>query len=104
MQCHLTFFGEAIADGAFEFRVQREHGPEDFAERGEIVVGDPAAELQQLLIEDGRGIEDGKNIFRGNGRLAVVQFHDDAGYALLAEWDEDAPADHWRRIRGEHGR
>jgi hypothetical protein len=28
-----------------------------------------------------------------------VQFDDDAGYALLAEWDEDASADHWRRIR-----
>ena len=55
-------FGEAIADRAFEFGIQRQHGAEDFAERGEIVVGDPAAEMQQLLVEDRRWVEDGENV------------------------------------------
>ncbi len=45
MESHLAGFGQAISDGAFELGVEREHGAENFAERGKIVIGDPAAKL-----------------------------------------------------------
>ena len=50
MERHLAGFGQAISDGAFKFGVEREHGTEDFAERRKVVVGDPAAKLQQLCV------------------------------------------------------
>ena len=101
MQSHLAVFGETIADGAFELGVQREHGAEYFAERGEIVVGNPATEMQQLVIEHGGCVEDGQNSLGGDGRFAVVQFDDDAHHALLAKWDEHASADDRRGVRGD---
>ena len=48
---------------ALEFGAQRKHGAEDFADRGEIVVGDPAAEAQQLIVENRRGIEHADEYF-----------------------------------------
>ena len=101
MQRHLTFFGEAVADGAFELGVQWEHGAEHIPERGEIVVGDPAAEMQQLIVENWNGIQDGQNIFRDDRRFAVVCFDDDARHALLAKWDQHAAADNGRGVGGD---
>ena len=37
MQRQLAFFGDAVSDGAFELRIERQHGAEDLAERGKIV-------------------------------------------------------------------
>ena len=99
MQRHLALFGEAIADGAFELGVERKHGAENFSDRSEIVIGNPAAEFEQLQVEHGHSVEHGKNILCGDGRLPVVQFDDDAGQALLAEWDQHAAADDGRGIR-----
>ncbi len=93
MQRQLAFFGDAVSDGAFELRVQRQHGAENFADRREVVVGDPAAETQQLLIEHRRDIEHAEDGFRFDRWLAVVQFDHDAGHALLAEGHEHASAD-----------
>ena len=66
-----------------------------------IVVGDPAAEVQQLLVEHRGGIEHAEDVFRGDGGFAVVQFDDDARHALLAERHEHASADDWRGVRGD---
>ena len=92
-------FGDAVSDDAFELGAQRQHGAEDFADRSQVVVGDPAAEAQQVIVEDWRGVEHAENIFCGDRRLAVVQFDDDARHALLAERDQDASADNGRGIR-----
>ena len=67
--------------------------------RSEIVVGDPAAEAQQLLIEHRRGVEHAEDILGGDRRLAVVQFDDDARHALLAKRHQHAPAHDRRGIR-----
>ena len=99
MQGHLAFRRESIADRALELGVQRQHGAEDFANRGEIVVGDPVAELQQLRVKHRSGIERGENVFRGDGRLAVVQFNDNARHALLAKRNQHAAADYGRGFR-----
>ena len=83
--------------------VKRQHGAENFADRSEIVVGDPTAQLQQLLIENGRGVERGEDVFCRDGRFAIVKFYDDARHALLAKWDQHAAATTGAASQG-HGR
>src|SRR5579872_104046 len=93
MESHASSGRDAVGDGAFEFGVQREHGAENFTERGQIVVGDPAGEAKELIVEDGRGIEntvDGFGCYRG---LAIVELDYDACHATLAEGDEYTRAD-----------
>ena len=101
VQRHLTMLGQAIADRTLELGVQREHGAKHFADRGEVVIGDPAAELEQLLVEHGRWVENGEDAFCGDGGLAVVQIDDDARHALLAKRDQHAAADDGRGVRGD---
>ena len=86
---------------ALEFGTEWKHGAEDFADRGEIVVGDPAAQAQELLVENGRGSSTLRRCLGDDRRLAVVKFDDDAGHALLAKWDQDASADYGRGARGD---
>ena len=97
----MSIVGEAIGDRALELGAQRQHGAKHFSERGEIVVGDPAAETKELFVEDRRGVEYAENVFDGDGWLAVVQFDDDARHALLAEWDQHASAHDGRGVRGD---
>jgi hypothetical protein len=99
MQRHLPLAGDAIADEAFEFRAQRQHGAEDFSEGSEVVIRDPAAEVQELRIEHRHGVEHADEILDLDGRLAVVQLNHDARHALLTKWDQHAPADNRRGIR-----
>ena len=101
MQRQLAFFGDAVSDGAFELGIERQHGAEYFAERGEIVVRDPAAEAQQLIVEHRRGVEHAEDGFSRDRGLAIVQFNDDAGHALLAKGHEHASADHGSGIGGD---
>src|SRR3954466_7629333 len=96
----LAFVGDAVADDALEFGTQGEHCSENFTDWGKVVVGDPAAEAEEVGIENCRRIEDADDILRGDIRLAVVKFCDDAGHALLAEGDEDASADDWSEACG----
>ena len=58
MQSHVPFFGNPVIDSSFELGAQGEHGAEYFAERSEVVAGDPAAKAEQLLVENGRRVED----------------------------------------------
>ena len=93
MQRELAFRCDAVSDGTLELRIQRQHGAEDFAERGKIVVGDPTAETQELVIEYRNSVEYALNSFGCDRGLTVVQFEDNAGQALLAEGHEHAAAD-----------
>src|ERR1039458_51272 len=94
MPWELAFFGDAVGDAAFEFRVQRQHGAKSFAERSEIVVGNPAPGAQKLLIEHWSDVEHTQDDLSCDRWFAVVQFNHDAGKALLAERHEHAAADH----------
>src|SRR6266850_4468830 len=99
MQRRLPFFSDAVADGAFELRAQREHGSEDFADGSQIVVGDPATEAQQLLIEHRRRIQHAENGLSLDRRLAIMYVDDDARHALLPKRYQHTPADDWRGVR-----
>ena len=99
MQRHLPFGRDAIGDDAFKLGAERQHGAEDFAERRQVVVGNPVAQAQELLVQHRRRVEDAGEILGlyvlipGSG-LAVVQFGDDARQALLAKGDHDTSAHH----------
>src|ERR1700722_6653582 len=92
MEGHLAAVREAIGNRAFELGVQRKHGSENLAERGEIVIRDPAAEAKELIVEYRSRIDDAEDSLGGNGGLAVMQFHDDARQTLLPEWNQHASA------------
>src|ERR1700733_13059523 len=47
----------AVGNGAFELGAQREHGAEDFAGRREIVIGNPTAEAEQLVVKHRSEVE-----------------------------------------------
>jgi hypothetical protein len=96
MQRLVPVGGNAVCDGAFKLRSQRKHGPENFAERGEIVAGDPAGQAQQLVIEYRRDIEDGKDELGFDCRFAIVKFDNYARHALLAEGYQHTSPDYWR--------
>jgi hypothetical protein len=57
MQRHPAFPRDAVSDPASELRVQRQHGSENFAERRKVVIGNPAAQAQKLIIENRSDIE-----------------------------------------------
>ena len=78
MQRQLAIFEDAVSDAALELGKQRQHRAEDFAEGSEIVVGDPPAEAQQLLVEYGGGIDHAEDGFGFERGFAVVHFDDDA--------------------------
>src|SRR5947209_20223320 len=94
MEGHLTFLGNSISDRSLELGCQRQHCTEDLADRSEIIIGDPAAQTQEFIIQRWRGIERRQDIFGGYCRLAIVEVYDNARHTLLSEWNKDASADH----------
>ena len=97
----MTLLGDAVSDDAFELGSEWEHGAEDFADGREIVVGDPAAEAEQAIIENGRWIDDAEDILGGDARLAIVKIDYDAHAALLPEGNENATTDDRCHFRGD---
>ncbi len=93
MERHVSLLGDPVQDRAFELSAQRQHAAEDFAQGGEVVIGDPLAQGHELLVEHGRGVEYANHVFGENRGFAIVQADDDAGHASLAEGHEHAPAD-----------
>src|SRR5579864_4929079 len=85
MKREMALLGDAIGDGALEFGTEREHGAENFAQRSEVVIGDPLAETHELPVEHGRGIEHADDVLGLYGGFAVMQVDDDAAHALLPE-------------------
>ena len=57
MQRHPPLIGDAIRDRPLEFRGERQHGAKHFAERREIVIGNPLPKFQQMFIENRREVE-----------------------------------------------
>src|ERR1700758_1836637 len=80
-----ALLGDAVRDGALKLGAEREHGAENFAQRSEIIIGDPLAETHELLVEHGRGIKHADDVLGLYGRFAVMQVDDDAAHALLPE-------------------
>ena len=103
----MAFFGDAIRDGAFKFRAQRQHGAEHFAERCQVIIRDPFGQAHELLMEDGSGIEDVEDAFGFYRRLAIMYLDDHARHPLLPERYQHSPAHHRlkaiRDVIGEGG-
>ncbi len=97
----MALLGDAVSDDALELRAERKHGAEHFSDGGEVVVGNPTSQTQELIIEDRSSVENAQNILSSDRRLAVVKVNDDASEALLAERNEDASADDWRSFCGD---
>jgi len=94
VQRHLSLVRDAIADGPFEFRSQRQHGAKHFAKRREIVVRDPLSKLDKLFIEYGTSIEHAEDIFDLHLWRTIMQRGDHSRHALLAKRYQHAPTCH----------
>ena len=90
----MAFFRDAIGDGTFEFRAQRQHGAEHFAERRQVIIRDPFTQAHELLIEDGSGVENVEDAFGFYRRLAIMYLDDDARHPLLPERYQHSSAHH----------
>ena len=84
------------------------HAAEDFAERGAVVLRDPAGEVEELWGEECGVVEEALDFFyfdwfriSGGCGWVVVQGDDDAEEPLAGEGDEDACAGF--RGRGRRG-
>ena len=92
MQCSNSFVCDVVADDAPKLRRQRQHGAKYFADRRDVVLRDPAAQLHQLRGQCGRRVE---YLAQAPGlelRLAIMQLGDNAAQPLLAEGHDDATA------------
>ena len=77
----------------FYFRHEGQHGAEDFAEWGDVVVADPGGEFHQIVVQQGRGVEDGDDGLGFDWRWLFMHASDDAGELFIAEGNDDATAD-----------
>ena len=85
--------GDAVEDLLSHFAHERQHGAEDFADRGKVILGDPLREVEELRRENRFFVEDVEDGTGFDGRRVVVQAKDDASHLLVAEGDEDAGSD-----------
>jgi|ERR1051325_8512301 len=69
---------EAIAAGAAELGAERQHGAEHFSKRRNVIVGNPAAEIEELIVENRRGVQNCRYVLGCDLRLSVVQRNDNA--------------------------
>ena len=72
VQRHMPLVGDPVADRALEFGAQRQHGAENFADGCEVVVRDPLAQANEVLIEHWRRVEHADNVFGLDLGLAIV--------------------------------
>jgi len=82
--------GEGIGLSAANIGSERQHGAEDFAQGRAVVVGDPAAEAQELVIDDRFRIDEAQDLAGVGLRTPVMAFEDDSRQLASAEGDEDA--------------
>src|SRR5207237_3850160 len=82
--------GERIHFAAADFGGEREHTAQDVAERRAIVAGYPAAERQQLEVEDRFRVQQAEGVARRYLGAIVVAAHDDAGALARSERTEQA--------------
>jgi hypothetical protein len=85
--------GEAVVDGAANFRSQRQHGAQHLAERRQVVLRDPLRELEQMIAEQRLFVEHGLEIFDLDFcRRLGVDRRDHADQLLVAEGRNHARA------------
>jgi hypothetical protein len=94
MKRHVPLLGDSVCDHAFELGSERKHGAENFADWSQVVVGDPAAEAQEEIVEDGSRVDNAENILGGDLWFAVVEIDHDAHHPLLAKGDEDTSSNY----------
>jgi hypothetical protein len=94
VQRHLSFVGYVVADRALEFRAQRQHGAKDFTQRRQIIIGNPFAQMDKLVIEYRRSIEHAENVLCLHPGRAIMLCSNHARHALLAERHQNSSADH----------
>jgi hypothetical protein len=85
-----SLIGDAVDAREADFGCERKHGAKDFAERSDVVRGDPASEFEESRVENGGWVEDLDDGLNVDGLVAVVEFDDDASESLLAGGDADA--------------
>ena len=94
-----ALLGDAVDPVAADFGGEGKHAAQDFAERGAVVLRDPAGEVEEFGGEECGVVEEALDFlfdwFRISGGCGwvVVQRDDDAEEALAGEGDEDACAD-----------
>src|ERR1700676_2233089 len=98
MECFASFLGDAITDGSLKFSAEREHAAKHFAERSEIIIGDPFAQPHQLLVKNRLRVQCAYEVFGRNTGLAIMKFDDDSREPLLAERDEHAASHNWMNV------
>ena len=78
VQRHLSFFRYAIGDRVLELRTQWEHGSKDLAQRRQVVIGDPLAKFEELVVEHGLAVKHADYVLGLDVGSAIVQVNDDA--------------------------
>ena len=88
-------FGDAIDEVTLDLGSEGEHAAKDFAERSDVVLGDPGGEAHEFIGQDRCVVEDLLDGFGFNafGERIVVKTGDDAHKPLAAEGNEDAGSD-----------
>ena len=93
--------GEGVDFTGFDVGGEGEHGAEDFAERGAVIAGDPFAEGDEFVAEDGLGVDEAEGVFYGDGGRVVMGAEDDSGEFAGAEGDDEAGAGFDAVLEGE---
>jgi len=84
--------GERVDARFADFAGEWDHAAEDFAERGAVVLRDPAAEVDEFGCEDRLLVDEAEDFFERAAWGRVVKFEDEAGEFARAEGDEYATA------------
>ncbi len=98
LQSALAGLGDPVHHLLPHLRHQRQHSAQHLAQRRQIVLADPARELEQLRRDDRLVIEDALDGFRFDRRRLVMQTGHDADQLLIAKRDDNA-ATQRRRMR-----
>src|SRR5262249_34629317 len=92
MERHFSRLSDGICPGPFHLRREWQHGAQYLADGSEIVVRDPFAQLEQVLIEHRRGIKYRMDTLGFDRRRGIVQRRNNPGQALSTEGYQDASA------------
>ena len=100
-------WSERIDASAPDVGRQRRHRAQGFAQRGAIVRGNPAAEVQQALVEGGLFVQQPQRFLRRAGLEPAVGRQNHAGQLARSEGNQDpaaglnAPAQRFGKPVGE---
>ena len=94
MEHETTFVGNPVIDRPLEFRSQGQHGAEHFSQGREVVIGDPSAKPQQVIVKNRRSVERADNVFCLNAGRAVVQLDDNSRHSALPKRHQHTSTHH----------